>query len=122
MKVEIRRIVPSPSPFCIQNGELVWEGSFFKRTDRLVQITGQLKGQIELSCDRCGEMFAQELEEELELIASDGFFQRDDDNEENEFVIELMDGVLDLDDLMQGEIELVRSDYHVCGHCTDMDS
>ena len=121
MQVEFRRIAPTPSSFEVMGEGVVLSGSFQKRPDGLVDLQAHLKGPLALACDRCGEAYEVSLDEELELVASDGVYESEVDEEEDEGVIEFLDGKLDLNEVSRGEVELIRGDYHVCPKCTDIE-
>ncbi len=51
------------------------------------------------------------------IFISDGIYE-DTDNIEID-VIESLDSVADLDEILESEIELIKSDYHNCDNCKD---
>lgn len=117
MRVSFRKITTQSSPFSVSLGEIVCSGSFVKRNDGLVGVEGSLQGSLLLPCDLCGEEFELSLDEPFEAIASEGFYHPEEDSENSEFVVEFLDGELDFQELVQGELESVKTDYHVCPRC-----
>ncbi len=91
-------------------------GSLKKESRDLVQCSGKLEGTLELPCDRCGEEFALQLDEKIELFASDGLYESGDELLE---VMEFFDETIDMDIILQSEVETLRSDYHYCPTCSD---
>ena len=74
-----------------------------------------MNGSVSTACDICAEDCIIEVDEEVEFFISDGIF---DDNDAVELdVIESFDGNADLEEILNSEIELIKSDYHSCINC-----
>ncbi len=112
MKIEFRKVPYQESPFSVIHKEILFEGTFKRDTSRLVRVSSNLSGQIDLQCDRCGEEFTSSIHEILVFKVSDGNFSGEDMD-----VIECENSIIDFDEIAQSEIEVIRSDYHYCDKC-----
>ena len=114
MKIEFRKITPNPSPFSLKTEHYQCEGSFRKLSQKVVEIEFHLQAHSQLICDRCADRYGEDIDEQLTLRVSDGYFEGDDLD-----VIEVFDHVIDFDTIVKSEIEGVRSDYHFCPKCKE---
>ncbi|HRN00585.1 MAG TPA: hypothetical protein PKY07_07090, partial [Aliarcobacter cryaerophilus] len=77
-------------------------------------IEASLIGNIEIDCSRCGALDTLVVNEELKLLLSDGVFKGDED----EFlVIEIENSLIDFDEIIQSEVNSIKSDYLLCKDC-----
>ena len=83
--------------------------------EKLVLLDAKLKGVLNTECAICGEEFDLEVDEDLKFYISDGVYV--DENNSMIDVVEASDGQLDVDELLESEIELIKSDYHCCEFC-----
>jgi len=88
-----------------------------KRGYRRVRLEGELEGSIELSCDRCGEEYSYNLNSSLALTLSSEVIETKDDLD----IIEFLDGIIDLEFIVQSEIASVQNSYHNCEKCESDD-
>jgi hypothetical protein len=89
-------------------------GRLFRKSDKLVLLKASLVGEISHVCDRCGGDLTLEINEALEIFVSDGIYKGKTDEMD---VIEFYDGFIDFDEILQSEIESIKSDYHYCAQC-----
>ena len=82
-------------------------------------LKATLSGSLQKACDTCAEEFKMPIEEEVEFFISDGVYE--DDNDTLLDVVESFDGIADIDELLSSEIELIKSDYHSCENCKNID-
>ena len=88
-----------------------------KKTDRaLICVDGKMSGKVIHQCDRCAEEFELLVDEGVEVFASDGIY---DDKGSGELLnlVEFFDGSINFDTILQSELEALKSDYHYCGKC-----
>ncbi|MFA7091253.1 MAG: hypothetical protein WC149_05350 [Arcobacteraceae bacterium] len=83
----------------------------------LVKIEANLSGTTQIECCRCGVSEDLELNEELDFLLSDGIF----DKESDELVIEIDNGIIDFDEIIQNEVASIQSEYHFCKECANTD-
>ena len=114
MKIEFRKITPSPSPFAFETERYQCEGTVRKISQKVVEMELHLLARSYLVCDRCAEEYEQDIDEQMTLRVADGYFEGDDLD-----VIEVFDHVIDFDTIAESEIETVRSDYHFCPKCKE---
>ncbi|WP_279127514.1 hypothetical protein [Helicobacter winghamensis] len=101
-------------PFLVQSNDkkAQLEGVLFyeKGHFNLLKLKGILKGSITLICDISGEEYEKILNEPLEFYLSDGIINLDNENFED--VIECENGNINLSEILNGELEIIRCDYH----------
>ena len=115
MKIALRKVGRSPLDFEKKRDQITLKGFLQYDKDKLVLLEAKLKGTLETECAICGEEFDLEVDEDLKFYISDGVFI----DEENSMidVVEAKEGELDVDELLDSEIELIKSDYHCCEFC-----
>jgi uncharacterized metal-binding protein YceD (DUF177 family) len=89
------------------------KGTLAKSGYHRIRLEGNLEGQVKLFCDRCGEEYQQEMNYPLNLTLSDEVIETKDDLD----IIEFIDGVIDLEFIVQSEITSVQNSYHYCNEC-----
>ena len=115
MKVDFYKIKPEGSTFNIELEGLKFEGSLKELSSKLIECKAKLYGKTPHICDRCGDDIELFLDEELNLTISDGAFASDTLD-----IVEFFDGKIDLEELAQGEIEAIKSDYYYCEKCKNL--
>lgn len=71
-------------------------------------------GNIEIDCSRCGALETLNINEDLKLLLSDGVFKG---NEDEFLVIEIENSLIDFDEIIQSEVNSIKSDYLLCKDC-----
>ena len=66
---------------------------------------------MELVCDLSGEEYLDTLDNEVSFYLSNGKVSLD--NEHFEEVVECENGSIDLEEILRGELEMIRCDYHI---------
>jgi len=111
----LRKITKTPLDFEIKSGEINFKGYLEYHSGKLILLKAKLNGLLMKPCDICAEEFELSVNENIEFFISDGIYE-DNDNIELD-VVESLDGIVDIEDLLQSEIELIKSDYHSCESC-----
>jgi hypothetical protein len=111
MRVSFRKITKEGLPFEIVHNDLECIGKM-KRGRDLVDLDLGIRGDIVVSCDICAKEYIEAVDELFKLKVSDGCYDGDDMD-----VVEMHDGFLDLDFIVDSEIESKRSEYHYCEDC-----
>ncbi len=88
-----------------------------KLSDTLAKCKGKISGQTPHICDRCGDEFLLSLDENIEVIASDGLYE--EPQEELDNIIEFFDGFINFEEIFISELEAIKSDYFYCKKCTN---
>ena len=117
MKIRFEKLGHSPKPFHIESDGAVFDGTLEKGSHHRAVLTGDIKGNIEVICNRCGAAFDQVVDIPLKLTVSDQIVNSKDDLD----IIEFLDGIVDISFILQSEINTIKSDYHYCDDCSEND-
>ena len=115
MKITLRKVTTTPLDFDIKSDEMTFKGYLEYHVGKLILLKAKLNGFADTQCSQCGEEFKLPVDEEIEFFISDGVYE--DDNNLELDVVESFDSQADLDELLNSEIELIKSDYHSCEDC-----
>lgn len=115
MKIEFRKIPLNTSEFEIDSNSVKFSGTFSKISSKLAKIDGSIKGYLEVDCCKCGQTFKISLDDEAIFLVSDGVYSNQ--NEEEFVVVEVENHILDFDEILQSELESLKSEYHICDTC-----
>ena len=115
MKVVLRKITKTPLDFEVKSDEITFKGYLEYHAGKLILLKADLKGSVTTECCKCAEEFKLSVDEKVEFFISDGLYE--DDNNIDIDVVESFNSLADLDELLNSEIELIKSDYHSCENC-----
>ncbi len=115
MQIPFRKVHESPKSFKLKNNAIECFGTFWRSGKSLVTIQGELKGEAEFVCDRCGEIFTAPVDESFTIEAVD----RPVKVEESLDMVECSDGIVDFEYICKSEIASIQSEYHLCPNCKD---
>jgi len=121
MKIEFRKIPLQGSEFDISSDSVKFSGIFSKISSTIAKVDATITGKMTVDCCRCGDEMLISLEEKSEFLVSDGLYKQDQDSENELIVVEVENHTVDFDELLQGEMESVRSDFHICEKCENND-
>ena len=114
MKIEFKKVPQITKELEVIYDSVKIEGTFCRISQSLVKVEAVLKGNTDIDCCRCGTTEVIEVEEELKLLLSDGIYK----NDESEYlVIELDNSLIDFDEIIESELNSIKSDYHTCENC-----
>ncbi|MBU3013392.1 hypothetical protein KO488_01390 [Poseidonibacter lekithochrous] len=116
MKIEFKKAPQTPKKLEVIVDSVKIEGTFCKMSQSLVKIDAMLIGNTDIDCCRCGITDNIEINEKLDFLLSDRIIKND---ESEDLVIEIEDGLIDFDEIIQGELEAIKSDYHICEQCSN---
>ena len=117
MKIEFRKVPQINKELEFNYNSVKIEGTFCRISQSLVKIDAVLKGSTDIDCCRCGITEEIEVDEELHLLLSDGIYK----NDESEYlVIEVENSLIDFNEIIQSELNSIKSDYHLCEECTQL--
>lgn len=119
MKISLNKISKTPLEFDVKADKITFKGFLQYDSAKLILLKAKLSGKLETDCDICAEEFLLEVDEDVEFYISDGIYTKSQDLLLE--VVELFDSTADLQEIMNSEIELIRSDYKSCGNCTGSD-
>jgi uncharacterized metal-binding protein YceD (DUF177 family) len=115
MKIEFRKIPQVNSEFEIESDSVKFSGIFSKISTKLAKLSGKLDGPLQIQCCRCGKDMEVMLNEKIDFLLSDGIYK--DESEDDLIVIEVDEGVVDFDAILQSELNSYRSDFYECSEC-----
>ncbi|MDQ1268031.1 MAG: hypothetical protein QG560_674 [Campylobacterota bacterium] len=115
MKVSLKKVTKTPLDFEVKSKEITFKGYLQYDADKLILLKAELRGKIDADCDICADEFKLDVDEEVEFFISDGIYEKSEDSLLD--VVEALDSVADLEELMNSEIELIKSDYISCPNC-----
>jgi len=113
--ITLRKVTKTPLDFEVESGEITFKGYLEYYGGKLILLKATLSGLLKKNCDTCAEEFKMPVNEEIEFFISEGIYE--DDNDTNLDVVESLDGIVDIQELLNSEIELIKSDYHSCKNC-----
>lgn len=111
-KLEFNQISQSGLKFETKSDEVKLYGLLKKKSLNLVSCEAKLSGKFDHYCDRCGIEFVLSLDEDVNLILSNGFYK-----DSNLDAMEFFDGFIDVDEILQSELQAYLSEYHYCDKC-----
>lgn len=114
MKIEFKKVPQTPKELAVEFNSVKIEGTFCKISQSLVKIDAMLIGNTDIDCCRCGITDNIQLNEKLDFLLSDRIIKND---ESEDLVIEIENGLIDFDEIIQSELEAIKSDYHICEQC-----
>ena len=115
MTVVLRKVTKTPLDFVVKSDEITFKGYLEYHAGKLILLKADLQGSADIECNRCAMNFKLPVDEKIEFFISDGLYE--DDNNIDMDVIESFNSQVDLDELLNSEIELIKSDYHSCEAC-----
>ena len=117
MKIEFRKAPQTTKELEIDYNSVKIEGTFCKISQSLVKVDAVLLGNTDIDCCRCGISEIIEVDEELHLLLSDGVYNKD---ESEYLVIEVENNLIDFDEIIESELNSIKSDYHICKNCLQL--
>ena len=121
MKIEFRKVPLKVSEFEIDSYSVKFSGTFCKITSKLAKIDANLDGKLEVDCCKCGESFSINVNEKIDFLVSDGIYSNSNKDEEEFIVIEVKDNILDFNEILNSELESLKSEYYICDTCKQND-
>lgn len=114
MKIAFRKLSSQPLHFEVNCDNALFSGDLILKKSNLAQLNGTITGSISIPCDICAEEVEKPLDEEVVFYLSDGIFEGSDQELD---VVEIDQSMIDVEELFQSEIELIKSDYYCCENC-----
>ena len=115
MKVTLRKVRQTPLDFLVKSDEITFKGYLQYHSGKLILLKADLTGFLTKPCDICAEEFHLSVDEKVEFFVSDGIFEDESSIEVD--VVESLDGNVEIEELLNSEVELIKSDYHQCDNC-----
>jgi uncharacterized metal-binding protein YceD (DUF177 family) len=80
----------------------------------IVFCNQEIIGKIEAICNRCGKNIIVNIKEKSNFLISNGTYNGFDDKYD---IIETNNGIINFNEILYGELELIKSDYFYCSVC-----
>ena len=117
MKIVFDKIGSTAKPIEVSSKGVTLDGTLQKSGYHQVTLDAQILGDIELTCDRCGDIYDYKVDNKLRLKLSDLVSEDKVDLD----IIEFLDGEIDLSYILESEITSIESSYHYCDKCDNDD-
>ena len=115
MKIKLIKVGQTPLDFDEKFDEITFKGYLQYDTNKLILLKAKLSGKIITDCNVCADEFELDINEEINFYLHSGIYKH-----ENEIlldVVECFDDTVDLQDILNSELELIKSDYNTCKNC-----
>ena len=119
MNIVLRKVTNNPLDFEVKSNEINFKGYVEYHKGKLILLNANISGPLATQCDICGDEFIMKLDENIKFFISDGQFEDDGSCELD--VVESFDGSVAVEELLDSEIQLIKSDYHKCDSCKSED-
>lgn len=116
LKIPFVSIEKEPKEFSLKFDKINFNGSLKRINTNLVSCIAVIRGDLSHFCDGCGEDIVLSVNENVNLLLSDGIFK--DDLHQVVDLMEFFDGFIDLEAVYTSEIEAFKSDYFYCEKCS----
>jgi uncharacterized metal-binding protein YceD (DUF177 family) len=117
MQITLRKVGKIPLDFEVKSDEMTFKGYLQYDANKLILLKAKLSGKITTDCNVCAQEFKLDVDETVEFFISDGVYERHEDSLLD--VVESLDSTVNMQELMNSEIELIKSDYNSCQKCKD---
>jgi len=118
VKIVFNKIGSTKKTFELTVSGVSLEGFLVKRGYHRVRLEGEMYGEVKLFCDRCGEEYQYDMKSPLNLTLSDEVIETEDDLD----IIEFIDGIIDLEFIVQSEISSIENSFKCCEKCSEDES
>lgn len=115
MEIEFRKVPLQESEFEFISDSVKFSGTLSKISQKLARISAAIEGPFVVECCKCAKQIDLQLNEKVDLLVSDGVYSSSEDEED--IVIEVQDHIISFDDILNSELESIRSEYHICEEC-----
>jgi len=115
MKIKLIKVGKLPVDFEEKSNKITFKGYLQYDTSKLILLKAKLSGKIAVDCDVCADNFDLDVNEDLEFYLHSGIYNGS--HEELLDVVECLNDTADLTEIMNSEIELIKSDYNTCKNC-----
>ncbi len=113
MKIVFDKVGYSKRDFNLNSKNISFSGNLIKDSRDRVKLDANLNGNLELICDRCGDRFIKDINFPLNLTLTNRVVETQDDLD----IIEFLNGVIDLNFIVESEISSIENSYHICNIC-----
>jgi len=113
LKIVFDKIGTTAKPITLEAQGVTLSGTLQKSGYHRVLLDASLDGDLSLTCDRCGREYQEQIALPLKLTLSDLVSEDKDDLD----IIEFLDGVIDVDYIIESELNAIEGAFHYCDAC-----
>jgi uncharacterized metal-binding protein YceD (DUF177 family) len=121
LEIGFKKVSKEGLDFSLTCDKINFFGKVYQKSPTIILLKAKLEGELEHKCDRCAEDISLTVNEQIEMLISDGIYKATKVDELTDqdtlAVVEIYDGLINFDEILQSEIELYKSDYHYCTTC-----
>ncbi|MDR0408318.1 MAG: DNA-binding protein [Campylobacteraceae bacterium] len=121
MEIAFKKVSKEGLDFSLARNKINFFGKIYQKSPTLALLEGKLEGELEHRCDRCAEDICLIVDEQVEMLISDGVYKTTkidkQISQDTLAIVEIYDGLINFDGILQSEIESYKSDYHYCAIC-----
>ncbi|MDR1284666.1 MAG: hypothetical protein LBJ88_00525 [Campylobacteraceae bacterium] len=121
MEIAFKKVTKEGLDFSLTCDKINFFGKVYQKSPTLVLLKAKIDGELEHRCDRCAEDICLIIGEQIEMLISDGTYKTTKTDkcvtQDALAVIEIYDGLINFNEILQSEIESYKSDYHYCVTC-----
>ena len=121
MKIEFSKLPRNKNNFEINSDSVKFLGNFCRISGTIARIDSQIVGNYNVECCKCGNSITKNIDENIIYTLSDIPLSSKDERE-NEIIIEVNNHIVDFDEILNGELESIKSDYYICNDCNTNES
>ena len=116
MKIEFSKLPRNENEFELNSNSVKFLGTFSRISGTIARINSKIVGNYDVECCKCASIISKEINQKIIYTLSDGAISLKDERE-NEIIIEVNNHIVDFEDILNSELESIKSDYYVCSNC-----
>lgn len=117
MKINLTKVTQTPVDFDEKSDKITFKGYLQYDTNKLILLNAKLSGITITNCNVCADEFDLDIDEDIEFYLYSGIYKSK--NKILLDVVECLDSIVDLQEILNSEIEIIKSDYNTCKKCID---
>jgi hypothetical protein len=120
MKIAFSKLPRNKNKFELNSNSVKFLGTFSKISETIAKINSKIIGNYKVECCKCASIIQKEINQEIIYTLSDSAISLKDEKE-NETIIEIYNHIVDFEDILNSELESIKSDYYICNVCDTND-
>ncbi len=115
MIIDFRKVNFSKKELKYSIDNITIDGTINKKNRKVVLLEGRLFGHINSICDKCGDDFSLNINEELKLELYNGEVSLEESSSLD--IIECFNEKINIDEIIESEIESIKLSLNYCNKC-----
>jgi hypothetical protein len=116
MKIEFSKLPRTKSEFEINSNSVKFLGNFCRISGTIAKIDSKIIGDYDVECCKCGKNITKSIDENIVYTLSDAPISSKDERD-GEIIIEINNHIVDFEEILNSELESIKSDYYFCDDC-----